>query len=177
MPVVMDKPQAVVIGSKVYVGGGVTDSVEDRNQVFQYDLSHNEWSRLPSHQVKVFAMAQFKGHLITVGGKILRGGYTGKVYHFKEQSQKWEEFIKPMLTARSWPSVATTQSAIVASGGGSLMSRMAMVCSVLLWRCTAVTLLSGTLLTHYLYLVGAQALSPSQTPGTNWGEVVLMTKL
>ena len=74
-------------------------------------------------QVKFFAMAQFMGHLITVGGGIPDGGgVTGKVYRFKGQSQKWEEFLKPMPTARFWLSVATTQSAIVASGGATGIS-------------------------------------------------------
>ena len=55
MPVGMDKPQAIVIGSKVYVGGGAT------------------W------KVIFFAMAQFAGNLITVGGRIQTDGLTGKV--------------------------------------------------------------------------------------------------
>ena len=120
MPVNMMRPQVVVMGEKVYIGGGTTKSGEDRKQVFQYDPSRNEWSRLPPCQVVFYAMAQFMGHLIRVGGGIRHGGYnyTGKLYCFKEESQKkWEEFLKPMPTARVWPSVATTQSAIVASGG------------------------------------------------------------
>jgi len=117
MPVGMHSPQVVVIGEKVYTGGGRTENHEDLKQVFQYDPSRNEWSRIPPHQVATFAMAQFMGHIITVGGGTLLGGYTGKVYRFIEQSQKWEEFLKPMPTARFCPSVATTQSAIVASGG------------------------------------------------------------
>ena len=116
MPVKMSGSQVVVMGEKIYVGGGTTENVEDCKQVFQYDPSRNEWSRLPPHQVTVFAMAQFIGHLITVGGETPHG-ITGKVYRFKEQSEKWEKFLKPMPTARVCPSVATTQSAIVASGG------------------------------------------------------------
>ena len=117
MPVGMSRSQAVVMGEKVYTGGGITEHGEDRNQVFQYDPSRNEWSYLPPHK-DFFAMAQFMGHLITVGGMIPHGGgVTGKVYRFKEKSQKWEEFLKPMPTARYQLSVATTQSAIVASGG------------------------------------------------------------
>ena len=65
-----------------------------------------------------FAMAQFMGHLITVGG-MMQTGITGKVYHFKEQSHKWEELLGPMYTARFRLSVATTQSAIVTSGGAT----------------------------------------------------------
>jgi len=112
----MSSAQAVVMGEKVYVGGGSTDKVEDVIHVFQYNTTRDEWSRLPPHQVWFFAMAQFTGKLITVGGTI-DSGATGKVYHFKEESQEWVEFLKPMPTARVCLSVATTQCAIIASGG------------------------------------------------------------
>ena len=126
----MCSAQVVVMGEKVYTGGGVTTgNVEDHNQVFQYNSSRNEWSRLPPHQVGLFAMAQFMGHLITVGGVILHNvSITDKVYHFIEQFQKWEEFLKPMPTARNWLSVATTQSAIVASGGGTIRNGKPVPC-------------------------------------------------
>ena len=117
MPVGMTKTQAVVTGEKVYIGGGGTELSEGRKQVFQYDPSRNEWSGLPHHHMVGFAMAQFMGSLITVGGVMQNGITCGKVYRFKEESQKWEELLKPMPTARAHLSVATTQSAIVASGG------------------------------------------------------------
>ena len=118
MPVEVTRSQVVVMGEKIYMGGGLTEN----DQVFQYDPSRDEWSRLPPHQVSLFSMAQFMGHFITVGGWIPHGGITGKVYQFIEQSQKWEEFLKPIPTARFRPSVATTQSAIVASGGLTIFS-------------------------------------------------------
>ena len=68
MPVGMDSAQAVVIGDKVYIGGGNTEGVENDFQLFQYDSFRDEWSRLPPHQVIFFAMAQFARNLITVGG-------------------------------------------------------------------------------------------------------------
>ena len=117
MPVGMIRSQVVVMGERVYMGGGITKCNEDHFQVFQCNLTRDEWSGLPPHHVIFFAMGQFLGSLITVGGMIPHGGYTGKVYRFKEESQKWEEFLKPMPTARYHLSVATTQSAIVASGG------------------------------------------------------------
>jgi len=109
----MYSAQAVVMGEKVYVGGGLS---KKSNHVMKYNTTRDEWSRLPPHHVCYFAMAQFTGNLITVGGGI-PGSVTGKVYHFKEESQNWEEFLKPMPTARFLLSVATTQSAIIASGG------------------------------------------------------------
>ena len=121
MPVRMFRPQAVVVGEKVYVGGGDTANFDEHFQVFQFDPSRDEWSCLTSCQVALFALAQFMGNLITVGGLIRGGGdaVTGKVYCFKEQSQKWEEFLKPMPTARTQLTLATTQTTIVASGGNA----------------------------------------------------------
>ena len=116
MPVKMERPQAVVIGGKVYIGGGHTKHNEDAYQVVQYNSSKDEWSRLPSCQATAFAMAQFCRNLITVGG-VTQAGITGKLYRFVEESHKWEVFLKPMPTARYHLSVATTQSTIIASGG------------------------------------------------------------
>ena len=108
--------QAVVMGEKVYIGGGNTQNLGDMRQVFQYDPSQDEWSRLPPCDAIMFAIAQFMGNLITVGG-VVQDGVNAKVYRFVGETQKWDEFLKPMPTARYWPTLATTQSAIVASEG------------------------------------------------------------
>ena len=66
MPAGMVGPQAVVMGEKVYIGGGISEcSKEECNQVLQYDPSRDEWSRLPPLKVIAFFMAQFKENLIT----------------------------------------------------------------------------------------------------------------
>ena len=118
----MSRSQAVLVGEKVYVGGGTAGKAENMEKylVFRYNPSCDEWSRLPPHSMRYFAMDQFTGNLITVGGKTVDLDTPGnKVYRFEEESQKWEEFLKPMPTARFWLSVATTQSAIIASGGAT----------------------------------------------------------
>ena len=112
----MDGAQAVVMGDKVYVGGGITEKLADKFHVFQYTTTRDEWSRLPPHHVRFSAMALFSGKFITVGGRT-DSGATGKVYRFKHETQEWEEFLKPMPTARWAHTIATTQSAIIASGG------------------------------------------------------------
>ena len=113
----MSRPQAVWVGDKVYVGGGTFENFE-KYLVFQYNPSRDEWSRLPPHFLRHFAMAEFMGNLITVGGK-MDLDIVRKVCCFKEASQKWEEFLKPMPTARWALTIATTQSAIIASGGAT----------------------------------------------------------
>ena len=107
------------MGENVYMRGGATEEVEGLHLVFQYNTSCDEWSLLPPHPLIFFAMAQFAGHLIAVGGESAIGGIdiTGKVYRFKEESQEWEEFLNPMPTARCILTIATTQSTIIAIGG------------------------------------------------------------
>ena len=112
-------PQSVVVGGRLYVGGADTDSVDDDHLVFQYISERNEWATLPPHTMHYFGMAQFQGDLITVGGRDRGVSITGKVYRFNKQSHKWEEFLKPMPTARALLSLITTQSAIVACGGAT----------------------------------------------------------
>ena len=113
MPIKVTRMQVVVIGEKVYIGGGDIETREDITAVLMYDLAKDEWGRLPNHCVRIFALGQFQGNLITVGGS----PQTNKVYRYNEESQEWEEFLTPMPTARSGLSVLTTATAIIACGG------------------------------------------------------------
>ncbi len=91
---------------------------EDRYLLFQYDPERDGWATLPPCPVRRFALAQFQGHIITVGGVVHKGYYTtNKLHRYKEESQEWEEFLLPLPTARRDLSVITTQSAIIACGG------------------------------------------------------------
>ena len=40
----MDSAPAVVMGEKMYVRRGDTEDVEDRHNVFQYNISRDKWS-------------------------------------------------------------------------------------------------------------------------------------
>jgi len=116
------------MGEKVYVEGEFTE--EKDRYVFQYTTTRDEWSRLPPHPACYSTMAQFVGNLIAVGGWISGKVYSSKVYCFKEESQEWEEFLKPMPTPRYLLNIATTQSAIIASGGvTSVSDLMSVVCA------------------------------------------------
>ena len=80
----------------MYVGGGSTGSGRGEMSdyvVFRYDLAKNEWSHLPPSTVTCYALVQFKGELLLLGGKELGGTVSGKVYRFKMDSKEWEEFF------------------------------------------------------------------------------------
>ncbi len=118
LPVGMCGAQSAQVGGKVCIGAGATNSRDNADLVFQYDPERDGWATLPPCPVSLFALGQFQGHIITVGG-ILRGGSdrTNKLHRYKEESQEWEEFLLPMPTSRRSLSVITTQSAIIACGG------------------------------------------------------------
>ncbi len=113
----MANSQSVLIGTTAYVGGGNADRLDEQFIVCQYDPRRDGWDSLPPCAVRWFALGQFQGHLITVGGDTRQGVTTAKLYHYKEESRKWKEFLKPMPTARCYLSIITTQSAIIACGG------------------------------------------------------------
>ncbi len=113
----MDRLRPVLIGGKVYVGGGRTGNQFCAMLVFHYDPERDGWDHLPHCPVKLFTLGQFQGHLITVGGLTAQGDPTGNVYRYREESREWEEYLKPMPTARSNVAVISTQAAIVACGG------------------------------------------------------------
>ncbi len=116
LPVEMTGAQAVLVGGKVCVGGGDTEDAYSY-LLFQYDRGRDGWATLPPCPVRLFGLGQFNGHIITVGGRTHGGDTTNKLHHYKEESQTWEEYLRPMPTQRRRLSVLTTQSAIIACGG------------------------------------------------------------
>ena len=111
-----------MVGEKVYMGGTRLTPEEDDHQMFEYNWREDTWNTLAQRcPMRWGGMAQFKGELITVGGRDLQDSISGKVHALKEGSQ-WEEILKPMPTSRCDASVATTSDAIVAAGGNSGMT-------------------------------------------------------
>lgn len=61
MPIKVSRMQAVVMGDNVYTGGGVTELIEDRKAVLEYNIAKDEWGRLSDHCLFGFALCQFQG--------------------------------------------------------------------------------------------------------------------
>ncbi len=115
MPVGMGRPHSVVLKGKVYVGGGITDKKEDLHLVLEYDPDRDGWVILPRHPLVWFALGQFQGKLITVGG--VMASLTDKVLCYNEEARGWEKWLQPLPTARCLLSIVTTESAVIACGG------------------------------------------------------------
>ena len=106
------------MGESVYVGGGGAGY-----KIFQYSWSRGAWSTLPECLLRLFGLTQFMGRLTTVGGRNQAGSITALVYEFVDESQRWQESLPPMPTARSGvtvviqPSSSPKPPAIAVCGG------------------------------------------------------------
>ena len=123
--------QTVLIRGKVYVGEvGVTildsddsdgdsddDSDSDAYLIQQYSPTDDSWSTLPPAPVRSFAMGELNGQLVIVGGVTRQDVVIGKVQTFDTSSQKWDESIPPMPTARYSPAVFSQPSCLTVVGG------------------------------------------------------------
>ena len=91
--------------------------------VLQYSWRRGAWSTLPECPVRWFGLTQFTGRLTTVGGRDKTGSRTGRVCQFVSESQRWQESLPPMPTARSsvtvvsHPSSSLKTPAIAVCGG------------------------------------------------------------
>ena len=118
IPKGMSCAQTVLIRGMVYVGGGYLGSGDDDDHLIrQYSLTDDRWSTLPPAPVYWFGMAELNGQLVIVGGETRLRVVTGKVRTFDSSSQKWEESIPPMPTARYNAAVFSQPSCLTVVGG------------------------------------------------------------
>ena len=102
-----------------------------------YSWRRGVWSTLPECPVRRFGLTQFMGRLTIVGGHNRAGSGTARVYDFVSESQRWQESLPPMPTAR-WsvtvvarPSSSPKPPAIAACGGrgdGGVLNTVEVYC-------------------------------------------------
>ena len=118
MPVSWFRPQIVVGGGSVYVGGGVTEDKE-MFTILKYNPSSDAWKRYMSSVTVLYGLSYFQGTLITVGGMNI-DGLTTSVWSYDRVERKWERKIPRMPTARCTSVVISTDSAVIVCGGALL---------------------------------------------------------
>ena len=118
MPVSMISCQAVVIGDKVYVGGGYSNSASCT--VMVYNIHTGTWGELPPYGSAYFGMAAVNNQLVLVGGSnVLSGRATNVLGVWDEGSQKWTHPFPEMSTPRWYSSVVSYQRWLVVAGGNN----------------------------------------------------------
>jgi len=92
--------QAVILGDKVYVGGGTLKfRTESPPYIYVYDTTKDMWQLLES-PCNNGALAVYHDQLVVAGGVLGYSNVTDKVWVLDEKEHEWTEGIPPMPTAR-----------------------------------------------------------------------------
>ena len=107
--------QSVVLGNKVYIGGGGTGSGRDACTVMVYDIQRDTYSTLP-YNAFWFAMTALNDQLVLAGGRDLTSRKpTNQIAVL--QSDKWTRPYPPMTIARYSSTAVSFNNHIIVAGG------------------------------------------------------------
>ena len=121
LPVGMLNAQAVWLGGKLYVGGGLTSGSErDNARLYIYTPTNDTWSHINT-PVYYFALIIYHSQLVLVGGEECvgerrDGPVTNKLRTLTEYYQ-WRETLPPMATKRHGASAVEFADNILVAGG------------------------------------------------------------
>ena len=111
----MDDVQAVVVESKVYIGGNVYPGSLSRLLV--YDISKKLWDILDT-PTYLYALTTYHSQLVLVGGINPDGRATSQLWVLDEQ-HKWIQPLPPMTTKRYQASAVSVGVHLIVAGGCS----------------------------------------------------------
>lgn len=114
----MFQAQSIVIGNKVYVGGGNTGDDEANSLIFEYNITEDSWNILPPVPVTLFGLGQLLGEVVVVGGKVQQNVYDC-VYVFDRFTRRWKDSLPAMNTARCVPTCLSLTFGLLVCGGFS----------------------------------------------------------
>ena len=106
--------QAVVIGGKVYIGGG--DAEGGHYKVLQYTVEGGQWREFET-PVEYFGMAVVNKQLMITGGEDEDGCLTNEVWILDSVSGTWTQPFPAIPTARDKPSAVGYKRWVLVVGG------------------------------------------------------------
>ena len=120
LPVGMHSAQAVWLGDKLYVGGGISISSRDDTRLCIYTPTTDTW-RTVNIPVYHFALITYHSQLVLVGGREhvgvgRKGPATNKLWTLTEHDQ-WRETLPPMTTKCYSASAVEFADNIIVAGG------------------------------------------------------------
>jgi DNA-binding CsgD family transcriptional regulator/N-acetylneuraminic acid mutarotase len=116
-PVPVSDISAGIIGGKIYVPGGRTDSNKVSDVLEIYSPGEDEWesgSNLPIG-LSSYAMVSYEGHLYVFGGWD-GNQVVNSVYKYDPDSDRWQ-VLTPMPTARAYHGASVIDEKIYVVGG------------------------------------------------------------
>ena len=120
LPVDIRDTQAVLLESKVYIGGGNVLSGASNvlsSRLLIYSLAKNSWDMLRT-PTKWFSLSTYHSQLVLVGGKdpTRMGSATNRLWVLDGQSH-WTQPLPPMLTKCYGASAVSTGNHLIVAGG------------------------------------------------------------
>ncbi len=118
MPVAMHGYiQSVEINDTVYVGGGWTDTDDDKYIVMAYSTQFSQWHTLPPYSTTRFAMTTINNRLVMVGGRNRDDCDSSELGEWQPDCNQWKYPFPPMSTPHSLPSATSYKNWLVVAGG------------------------------------------------------------
>ena len=119
LPSPMYNASAVLHKENISVMAGSAPQYETHYYVFSYNISNNEWSRLPppSHHYGILYI--INDQLIVIGGRDNDSNErTNKVSTFVNNTNQWTRYYPDLMTPRNKPGAVTHKDHVIVLGGG-----------------------------------------------------------
>ena len=106
--------QAVVVGGKVYIGGGGAEG--SGYKILEYTIEGGQWREIETAVVG-FGMAVVNDQVIITGGRDRGGSRTNQVWVLDSLTNTWTQPFPAMPTARWWSSAVGYKRWVLVVGG------------------------------------------------------------
>ena len=113
----MTDAHAVVLGNKVYVGGGDTPTTTQDSNIYVCDFTRGIAWRTLKHSTRYPALTTYQERLVLVGGLNPSTHKPTNQLWVMEDEQTWTQPLPPMPTPRWEASAVSTQQYLITAGG------------------------------------------------------------
>ena len=120
LPTGMQHAHAVLVGDKVYIGGGMTTDPEMETNIYVFDYTKRKPKVTPISTpgpTRWSTLATIHSKLVLAGGAIRRTSATDKVWVLRDDGSDWDQSVPPMLQACWGASAATIGDYLTLAGG------------------------------------------------------------
>ena len=118
LPIPACHATAIVIGGKIYVGGGFCVDVERSQLVQVYDTITAEWTTLPSSPISWSESTLVNGQLTLIGGlDASTREITNSTITWDEEKKQWFPKVPPMPTKRYRSCIIHCNNLMLVAGG------------------------------------------------------------
>ena len=116
IPVSIDDAQAVVLGTKVYIGGAMYPGLSSRLLI--YDFSKDSWDKLDT-PTYLYALTTYHSQLVLVGGVDPDTKKATNQLWILDEQHHWTQPFPPMTTKRYQASAVSEDDHLIVAGGYS----------------------------------------------------------